>query len=227
MRALAVVVILASLAIGVVEFWPGRGEVSGVVESSARHPSDPDRAAQVDARFHAALRAAVRDYRDFGQLMDAPFEGPALCDTIRLEHAEPDPLDVPRLSASADVGTHGRKLYWLFVKDRGDYLSHDGARAVPEGQVIIKESWHTHRIPLADAADRDLRREDHALHAESIRTLFVMLRQARETPGTDEGWVYGALTPDGETVLESGRIQSCMACHMKAERERLFGLKSR
>ena len=62
-------------------------------------------------------------------------------------------------------------------------------------------------------------------HATHIKTLFVMTRVPAQTPGTDEGWVYGTLTPDGRTVTGSGRIEACMDCHAGANRERLFGLK--
>ncbi len=54
--------------------------------------------------------------------------------------------------------------------------------------------------------------------------LFVMLRKDHSTPGTDQGWVYATLTPDGKTVTSAGRVASCMECHVRAEHGRLFGL---
>jgi hypothetical protein len=44
------------------------------------------------------------------------------------------------------------------------------------------------------------------------------------TPGTDAGWVYGTVTPDGKQVTSAGRVESCMGCHQDAPHDRLFGL---
>jgi hypothetical protein len=54
--------------------------------------------------------------------------------------------------------------------------------------------------------------------------LFVMFRLDPETPGTDDGWVYGTVSADGERVTSVGRVQACMACHENAPHGRLFGL---
>jgi hypothetical protein len=61
--------------------------------------------------------------------------------------------------------------------------------------------------------------------------LFIMYRTEKNTPGTDNGWVYGTLTPDGKTVTSAGRVASCMGCHTEAPypkepkcEGRLFGL---
>ena len=53
--------------------------------------------------------------------------------------------------------------------------------------------------------------------------LFLMLRTARATPGTDEGWVYATLRADGE-VTATGQIPSCVVCHRRAGSDRMFGL---
>lgn len=57
------------------------------------------------------------------------------------------------------------------------------------------------------------------------RGLFVMLRLDPETPGTDDGWVYGTIAPDGR-VTSSGRVASCMSCHVGAPHGRLFGVSA-
>jgi hypothetical protein len=51
-----------------------------------------------------------------------------------------------------------------------------------------------------------------------------MFQHDRKTPATDDGWVYGTLTPDGKTVTGVGRLENCMGCHQKAPHGRLFGL---
>ena len=55
--------------------------------------------------------------------------------------------------------------------------------------------------------------------------LFIMFRLEAGTPGTDEGWVYGTVSGDGQTVTAAGRLSSCMHCHQQAPHDRLFGLK--
>src|SRR5690606_15988348 len=56
--------------------------------------------------------------------------------------------------------------------------------------------------------------------------LFVMAKLGGpELDGTDAGWIYGTLTPDGRTVTSAGRVQRCMDCHEAASHERLFGLQ--
>lgn len=56
------------------------------------------------------------------------------------------------------------------------------------------------------------------------RELFVMIKMDPETAGTDQGWVYGTVTPDGAKVTSSGQVASCMECHKQAKHDRLFGL---
>ena len=58
--------------------------------------------------------------------------------------------------------------------------------------------------------------------ASKIVGLYVLLEKPKGTPGTDDGFVYGTLTPTGE-ILSSGRVASCMGCHANAKRGRFFG----
>jgi len=51
------------------------------------------------------------------------------------------------------------------------------------------------------------------------------LKLAADTPGTDDGFVYGTVTPDNKRVTSAGRVARCMGCHDNAPHERLFGLK--
>ncbi|MDE0892635.1 MAG: hypothetical protein OSB14_10680 [Planctomycetota bacterium] len=53
--------------------------------------------------------------------------------------------------------------------------------------------------------------------------LYLMLRTSRETPGTDEGWVYATVEADG-AVTAYGQIPSCVGCHRRAGSDRMFGL---
>ena len=52
-----------------------------------------------------------------------------------------------------------------------------------------------------------------------------MFQAADDAPDTDEGWVYGTVSSDGQTVTSAGRVASCMNCHQEAQHGRLFGYK--
>ena len=54
--------------------------------------------------------------------------------------------------------------------------------------------------------------------------LFVMHKLDPSTANTDQGWVYGTVAPDGQTVTSAGRVGSCMGCHQQAPNGRLFGI---
>jgi hypothetical protein len=139
----------------------------------------------------------------------------------------------PRLSASGDVETHGRKLYYVFAADRAGYLERDGRPPGPVGQVLVKEAWTAQEVPPDTRYDpqispvRYLREGDRLYHAAQKAGLFIMYRLPPETPDTDDGWVYGTLPPDGAAVTSAGRVGSCMGCHVRAPKGRLFGIQYR
>ena len=53
--------------------------------------------------------------------------------------------------------------------------------------------------------------------------LYLMLHTSKETPDTDEGWVYATVQADG-AVTAYGQIPSCIVCHRRAGPDRMFGL---
>ena len=110
----------------------------------------------------------------------------------------------PRLSASRDPETHGRKLYYLYAKDNLAY-HHAKDLDQPAGQVIVKESW----IPGKE---------------KTKGPLFMMIKTGAED--SDAGWIYATTTPDGKTITSSGKVASCMECHQGAKRDRIFGLRA-
>jgi hypothetical protein len=65
---------------------------------------------------------------------------------------------------------------------------------------------------------------DKVYKATKQADLFIMLKLDPKTEGTDAGWVYGTVTPDGKKVTAAGKIESCMKCHQDAKTDRLFGL---
>ena len=173
-----------------------------------------------DAAFHAALLNIAKEYASYGRVDDEARWAPYLCRT-------PNP-SVARISASKDSETHGSKLYFLFVKQRDAYLKHGDQ----SGQVIVKEGWTPKEVPADTKTAVQpgehyvpfAKKDGKVFHADSKSALFIMLKLDPKTAGTDEGWVYGTVTPDGKNVTSAGRVSSCMGCHQEAKTDRLFGL---
>lgn len=104
-------------------------------------------------------------------------------------------------------------------------------------QVVVKESFEAVELPAAASAAplgegdgarrwRGMRPASHSgkRYGPGAPTgLFVMMRFDAPTPGADEGWVYGTVSPEG-VVTGVGRMEACMTCHRAAPHGRLFGL---
>jgi hypothetical protein len=99
-------------------------------------------------------------------------------------------------------------------------------------QVLVKESFRPEErtyVPgeVYPGGSRRLSpasRDGRTYFAGEPLGLYVMMRMRdADTPGTDAGWVYGTITPDG-TITASGRVRSCMSCHIDAPHDRWFGL---
>lgn len=127
----------------------------------------------------------------------------------------------------------------------------DRASELPVGFTVVKQSWSAEPKPTATATPTDqpnaapelpadafvistdppapITWVEHAgqrLHVGAQAELFVMTKVgAPDLPGSDRGWIYGTLTPDGQTVTSAGLVERCMACHAEATHERLFGLQ--
>lgn len=142
-------------------------------------------------------------YTQWGQVDDRQRWAPTDC-----EAPLPEP---PRLSASLDADTHGRKLYYLFAKNREAYLQ-AADLPQPEGQVLVKESWH----PAAAST------KQHPVTGKPY-ALFLMIKTGGAD--SDAGWIYATVAADGKTVTASGKLASCMECH-RSKPDRIFGLKS-
>lgn len=151
-----------------------------------------------------AIPAAATGYLSYGRVDEQARRAPTACEA-------PTPAG-PRMSQSRDPETHGRKLYYLYAKDRTAYLQACDVMQ-PVGQVIVKESWHpaegsTFLKPVAGAP----------------APLFLMVKTGE--PDSDDGWIYATATPDGKTITGWGKLASCMECHQQAKHDRLFGLTS-
>lgn len=145
-----------------------------------------------------AIGNAARGYAAYGRIDDDTRLAVTDC-------RAPDP-PAARMSASRDADTHGRKLYYLFAKDRNAYRM---ARelAQPVGQVLVKESW----VPVGTSKRPGER-----------GPLFLMMKTGGAD--SDEGWIYATATPDGRTLTSSGKLASCMECHQAAKHDRLFAV---
>lgn len=155
--------------------------------------------------FHKKLLEIAAKYESYGKVDDMSRWAPALC-------AAPPP---PRLRKSvAGKGPHERKLYYLFAADRNDYVE---GKAPKVGQTIVKEAW----VPQSAIESP----HDFDPKGSYRNALFIMTKLDPKTPGTDQGWVYGTVTADGKTVTSSGRVESCMGCHVQTKNDRLFGIE--
>jgi Cytochrome P460 len=192
----------------------------------AQDPAAPG-AARPSSPFTSGLLAAAGAYASYGRigervewaLMDCAAPGP--------RDAE---YDVPRFSKSGDDATHGQKLYYLYAADRRSYRAgSDGepAEVSPVGQVVVKEAWIPEEVknePPAIVQPNDrIERGGRTYRTARLAGLFVMMKLDPETPGTDQGWVYGTVAADRVTVTSAGLVASCMGCHEDAPFDRLFG----
>jgi hypothetical protein len=205
------------------------------------HASAADEKPKPAEPFHDQLLEIAKNYVNYGRVDDEMRWAPTAC------RAPIDPKPgVARFSASKDEDTHGRKLYSVFAKNGAAYLRPEKNAPVAVGQVLVKESWVPEEVTdpkekkeiivhkSMDKGDKSLDRGDHFLpyatkdgktyHAAKQSELFIMFKMDPKTPDTDEGWVYGTVTPDGKKVTSAGKVESCMKCHQDASHDRLFGM---
>jgi hypothetical protein len=198
----------------------------GGASSADAAGSQPDGAS---SPFEDQVLAIAATYTSWGRVDDELRWAPFLC-------RQPLP-GVARPSESNDPSTHGQKLYSVFAKHRSSY---------PNGphtdQAVVKQSWKAELVTDADASadPHSFRRDanddggDHffpfatqdggVYRAAEPAGLFIMFKVDAATPGTDQGWVYATVRPDGR-VTSAGRVAACMGCHeTSATHERLFGV---
>jgi hypothetical protein len=120
------------------------------------------------------------------------------------------------IHSEADAGPHSRKLYFLYVKDHVAYSSPDDIQ--PNGQVLVKEGYVPEEAGTDESGATQFR-------CGKRTDLFIMIKTDKEE-GTDAGWIYAVVTPDGRRVDYAGRLESCMRCHQDAGPSRMFGVTS-
>ena len=163
--------------------------VLGILAGCAREPS-------VSRGPHDAVHRVAGTYTQYHRMND-------LLQFSKTTRCMAPPPPEPRMSASRDESTHGRKLYYMFALDSRSYSSAK-YRDQPVGQTIVKESW----LPAKEGRSRG--------------PLFIMMKTGE--PDSDDGWIYATATPDGKTITAAGKLESCMECHRSKTRDRMFGM---
>lgn len=192
--------------------------------STTEDPPVPAAGEENRAELHGRLLEIAGAYEPYGRVDDELRWAPGLC-------RQPMPSR-PRLSDSADLDTHGRKLYYLFAADRAAYLGRDGKAPDAVGQVLVKEAWSVAEVPPDTVYDdraspvRYLKQDGKLFHAAERAGVFIMYRVAPSTAGTDDGWIYGTVRwrAGSPEVTSAGLVRSCMGCHQSAKKGRLFGI---
>lgn len=218
-----------------------------VLAQANEPPRDPVAHSLTLRTFDDRLLEIARTYESYGRIDTHWRWSPTFCKAPPPELAKTPP-ESPRvsMSASTNAATHGRKLYSLFVKIRPKNFPLDGGyiipgRPNPVGQAVVKEAWSPEIVPddgrilpgdyvpegkpKPPKTDfvRYVRKDGRLYHAKEKSALFIMLKLDPKTPDTDDGWVYGTVTPDAKKVTSAGRVASCMKCHDRAGNDRLFG----
>jgi hypothetical protein len=210
----------------------------------APSPTEPGR------RFQERLLHIARNYQSYGQVDDKLRWAPTYCEAPR-----PAGLRVSDSDDSGTHGRKLYAVFALFKQEDGSYIKPGAPSLV--NQAIVKESWVPEEVkddgkPLQPAVRKFekgdpllgcsidfgpkmteeqylpyARKDGKLYHAAKQADLFIMYKMDPETPGTDQGWVYGTVTPDGKEVTAAGRVESCMQCHQQAPHDRLFGLPAK
>ncbi len=196
---------------------------------AAGQPAEPT--GEIDTRFVPDMKQAFAEYKAWGRVDDELRWAPFLC-------RMPEP-GRPTMSVAAEGG-HARKLYSLFAKDHTAYVafSNTNAAALPPSgalQVVAKESYLPEVVASAPTSTPNdttveadhfqpyVKADDGKTYkASTLVGVYFVIEKPAGTPGTDDGFVYGTVTANGE-VTSAGRVTSCMGCHAEAKHRRFFG----
>ena len=146
----------------------------------------------------------------------------------------------------ASQGGHERKVYFVYASDRRRYYDITTGRARPtRGFTVVKEAFRPQRVTAAPGgAQHDLPPQGslptatETFHPDRYRTIpdedghavgpgqpagLYVMRYVGRRRGTDRGWIYGTIDPQG-AITSEGRNEQCISCHRSAPHNRLFGL---
>ncbi|MFT3683834.1 MAG: hypothetical protein QM783_02720 [Phycisphaerales bacterium] len=193
--------------------------------------------------FDVDVLRVVAAFQAWPRLTRTPGIAPTLCIMW-----PPNFTAKAHISQSGDDSTHGQKLYHLYAMDSKSYFEQtdmfggwEPGKNDPkpmEGfeQVLVKDSFvpvPAEEVRPGDPKQKETDAEDLAYGGQGRYTAgapkgqFIMIKYADAAkPGTDQGWVYATVSPDG-AIVQSGMVESCMDCHTRAPHGRLFGISSR
>ena len=126
------------LALAIATLFVGCVDDTGRQETSAANAS-------VKADFAGRLLEIARNYEGY-RLSDEKMRVTAApCAAVQPHHFIHGLTPAERsakMSSSPDASTHGKKMYFLFIKNGGPFEdSGSEKRSQPIGQVIVKEAW--------------------------------------------------------------------------------------
>ena len=183
----------------------GIGMMCGLVASApSAEPGELNKA------FSERLLQIAKDYKTYAQVDGRLRPAPTLCAA---------PMLGPSLlvSKSDDGATHGKKVYFLFAKDRQEYLGlmdvnigtgkdallsaeriDEAKKNSPHqvGQAIVKEAWLPAKVEPATKARSQsgatrqgptVKIGDDEFYAKEKIGLFIIYKLAENTPDTDHG----------------------------------------
>ena len=191
----------------------------------------PKSANPLDERFADRMKTVAATVQTIPQVEQACLAAHAMC-----APAAPKSSRVRSAASTAATGEHARKIYSLRASDPAQLR----AETAPIGLVVVKAAF----APVAIGDVTEARNDAAAALASTFgggpcdsapwividgkqyragdpAGLFVMEKLDPATPGTDAGWIYGTILPDG-TVTAAGNIASCATCHASAKHDRLF-----
>ena len=181
-----------------------------------------------EPQFHEALVSVAEEYLRYGMVNSIAL--PTTGEAVDSGDVAPKPF----MSESDHESSHGKKLYFLFAKKIGHYVNPDGKPA-PVEQAIVLESWTSNpsypgarnlvNHASANRINPRTKVGNEILEIGQRQNFFIMTKLAEDTPKTDQGWVYGVVDSDTREVVASGKIASCMSCHVNGGNDRLFGSK--
>jgi hypothetical protein len=207
--------------------------------------------APTEPRFHAELKKIAGEYLSYGRVDDEMRWAPYLCrmpmpGTPRLSGSKDEKTHGQKLyslfvknrfaylvldpARPIPVGQAIVKQSWIpedVTEKRKDLKGQPPGDRVPF-QEVVRTPPKDGKKAFPDQVDHFwpyARKGDKVFKAAKQADLFIMMKLDPQTLGTDNGWVYGTVTPDGKTVTSAGRVESCMKCHQETKTDRLFGLR--
>jgi hypothetical protein len=189
-----------------------------------------------DPALAARLALIVLDYRNWTprpapQAATSPFgpgasRAPAPPTTPGFGGPRPH---VSRAAASAvapELGpTHAEQLFFVYARNPAAYRG-VGSEASQRDQVVVLETRAAvpFVMPGPGRAPNDVvTLGGQAVQPGATERLFVMMHDLTDESG-ESHWTYGVVLPDG-TVVQAGRIASCIVCHADAPHGGLFGVR--